>query len=144
MLKSLASSSHQRQKSLNNNDLKIQRELDTVYIDSSGTRHLKYMKALCAEAQIQTCRDRKLQIEKRIMDIVELIMQVLKSENWGVFYKNQPIQPLEMQDGNSLYKVNQVDESSIEEVLQQTLTKGTSWQESSQTDSNQNKNSKTG
>ena len=102
------------------------------------------MKALCAEAQIQECRDRKLQIEKRIMDIVELIMQVLKSENWGVFYKNQPIQPLEMQDGNSLYKVNQVDESSIEEVLQQTLTKGTSWQESSQTDSNQNKNSETG
>ena len=126
-----------------NNDLKIQRELDTVYIDSGGTRHLKYEKALCAEAQIQAGRDRKLQQKQRIMDITELIMKVLKDENWGVYYKNQPIQPLEMQDGNALYKVNQVDESDVETVIEKALTKGQPW-ESSQTDSNQNKNSTTG
>ena len=97
------------------------------------------MKALCAEAQIQTVRERKLQQKQRIMDIVELIMQVLKGENWGVYYRNQPIQPLEMQDGNALYKVNQVDESQIETAIDEALTK---W-ESSQTNSNQNNNSKT-
>ena len=139
------SSSWQKQKSLKkNNDLKIQRELDTVYIDSGGTKHLDYMKALCAEAQIESCRERKLQKKQRIMDIVELIMQVLKSENWGVFYKNQPIQPLEMQDGNALYKVNQVDECEIETAIEQALAKGNPWEESSQIDSNQNKNSTTG
>ena len=143
ILKTLTSSSHQRQKSLSKNDLKIKRELDTVYIDTGGTRHLDYMKALCAEAQINSCIERKLQKKQRIMDTVELIMQILKSENWGVFYKNQPIQPLEMQDGNALYKVNQVDECEIETAIEQALTKGESW-ESSQTDSNQNKNSTTG
>ena len=102
------------------------------------------MRALCSEAQIQTCADHKLEQKQRIMDIVELIMQVLKSENWGVFYKNQPIQPLELQGGDSLYKVNQVDDGDVEEALQTTLTKGKSWQESSQTDSDQNKNSMTG
>ena len=102
------------------------------------------MEALCAEAQINSCRQRKLEQEKRIMDIVELIMQVLKSENWGVYYKNQPLHPLEMQDGNALYKVNQVDECEIETALTHTLTKGKSWQESSQTDLNQNKTSTTG
>ena len=127
-----------------NNDLRIKKELDTVYIDSSGTRHLDYMKALCAESQIQLGRDRKLQQRQRIMDIVELIMQVLKSENWGVFYKNQPIQPLEMQDGNALYKVNQVDECDIETVITQALTEGKSCKESSQIISSQNKNSITG
>ena len=126
-----------------NNDLKIQRELDTVYIDSSGTKHLDYMKALCAEAQIESCRQRKLEKKQRIMNTVELIMQVLKSENWGVFYRNQPIQPLEMQDGNALYKVNQVDECEIEKVIETALTKDEPW-ESSQTNSNQNKNSTTG
>ena len=128
---------------MNDNDLKIKRELDTVYIDSSGRKHLDYMKALCAESQITQCRERKLQKKQRIMDIVELIMQILKSENWGVFYKNQPIQPLEMQDGNALYKVNQVDECDVEAAIEAALTKGKSW-ESSQTDSNQNKNSITG
>ena len=129
---------------MNSNDPKIKRELDTVYIDSSGRKHLDYMKALCAEAQISMARERKLQQKQRIMDIVELIMQVLKSENWGVFYKNQPIQPLEMQDGNALYKVNQVDESEIERIIQEALTKGKAWEESSQIDSSQNKNSTTG
>ena len=126
-----------------NSDLKLKSELDTIYIDSSGKRYLKEIDALCAEAQIQLSRDRKLQIKKRIMDIIELLMQVLKSENWGVYYKNQPIQPLEMQDGNSLYKVNQVDECDIETAIEQTLTKDESW-ESSQTDSSQNNSSMNG
>ena len=125
-----------------NNDLKIRKELDTVYIDSGGTRHLDYMKALCAETQIQSGRDRKLQQKQRIMDIVELIMKVLKNENWGVYYKNQPIQPLEMQDGNALYKVNQVDECDIETAVFHASTKGTPWEESSR--KSQNKNSETG
>ena len=129
---------------MNNNDLKIKKELDTVYIDSSGTRYLDYIRAMCAETQINAVRDRKLQQKQRIMDIVELIMQALKSENWGVFYRNQPIQPLELQDGNALYKVNQVDESEIERIIQEALTKGKPWEESSQIDSSQNKNSTTG
>ena len=98
------------------------------------------MEAQCAEAQIQMCIERKLQKKQMIMDTVELIMQVLKSENWGVYYKNQPMQPLEMQDGDALYKVNQVDESEIEAVIEQALTK---W-DTSQINSNQNKNSTTG
>ena len=102
------------------------------------------MKALCAEAQIDMCRQRKLEERQRIMDIVELLMQVLKSENWGVYYKNQPIQPLEMQDGNSLYKVNQVDECDVETAIDQALTKGTPCKEASQTNSSQNKTSTTG
>ena len=130
---------------LKNNDLKqkIQKELDVVYVDSGGTRHLDFMKALCAEAQIQTCKDRKLQIKKRIMDIVELIMQVLKNENWGVYYKNLPMQHLELQDGNSFYQINRVDESDVEQRIEDALTKGKDW-EHSRTDSNQNKNSMTG
>ena len=127
----------------NNNDLKLKKELETVYIDSSGKKYLDYMEALCAETQIQMCREVKLKQKQRIMDIVELIMQVLKSENWGVFYKNQPIQPLEMQDGNALYKVNQVDEIEIETAIEKALTKDKPW-ESSQINSNQNKNSTTG
>ena len=123
-----------------NSDLKLKKELETVYIDSSGKKYLNYMDALCAESQIQVCIGRKLKQKQRIMDIVELIMQVLKSENWGVFYKNQPMRNLETQDGGTLYEVNQVDECEIETAIHETLTK---WQ-SSQIDSNQNKSSTTG
>jgi len=128
---------------LNDNKLKIKSELDTVYIDSGGGKHLTYSKALCAEAQVQTAKEFKLKKSETIMDTIELIMKVLKSENWGVYYKNQPMQPLEMQDGNSLYKVNQVDEVDIEEAIEKALTGEKPW-ESSQTNTNQNNNSKNG
>jgi hypothetical protein len=123
-----------------NSDLKLKKELETVYIDSSGKKHLNYMDALCAESQIQMCLERKLKQNQRIMDITELIMRVLKNENWGMFYKNQPMRNLETQDGGTLYEVNQVDECEIETIIHQTLTK---WQ-SSQINSNQNKSSTTG
>ena len=123
-----------------NSDLKLKKELETVYIDSSGKKYLNYMDALCAESQIQVCIERKLKQKQRIMDIVELIMQVLKSENWGMFYKNQPMRNLETQDGGTLYEVNQVDECEIETIIHGTLTK---WS-ASQIDSNQNKSSTTG
>ena len=77
------------------------------------------------------------------MNIVELIMNVLKSENWGVYYKNQPMQPLEMQDGNALYKVNQVDDVDIEQTIINKLTQGKSW-DHSQTNLNQKNSSETG
>ena len=99
------------------------------------------MEARCAESQILKCKERKLKQEQRIMETAELIMQVLKSKNWGVYYKSQPMQPLETQDGTSLYKVNQVDECEIERVITEALT----W-ETQETNpiSNQSKNSTTG
>ena len=98
------------------------------------------MDALCAESQIQVCIGRKLKQKQRIMDIAELVMKVLKNENWGMFYKNQPMRNLETQDGGTLYEVNQVDECEIETVIHNTLTKWTA----SQIDSNQDKSSTTG
>ncbi len=97
------------------------------------------MKALCAESQIATCREREQQQKQRIMNIVELIMRVLEDENWGVYYRNKPLQSLEVKDGSSLYQVNQVDEDQIETVIEKALA----W-EHSQKNSNQNKNSMTG
>ena len=99
------------------------------------------MEALCAETQILMCRERKLQQKKRIMDTTELIMKTLKSENWGVFYKNQPIRTLTTQEGGTLYEINQVDECEIEKVITEVST----W-DSNETNpiSNQNKNSTTG
>jgi NAD kinase len=99
------------------------------------------MEALCAETQISMCSERKLQKKQRIMEITELIIRIFKSKNWGVYYKSQPMQKLETKDGSALYGINKVDELEIETEIEKALT----W-ESSQTESNmnQNKNSKTG
>ena len=121
----------------------IKYELDTVFVTTDGRKFLKYMDAIYAESELQSGIEIKNKREEKKMDIIQLVMQVLKSENWGVFYKNQPIQPLELQDGDSLYKVNQVDDSEIEERFNEALTKGETWKHL-QINSTQRKNSETG
>ena len=117
---------------------KIRSELDTVYITSDGRKFLKYLDALYSQSEIDKGVEIKLSKQARIMDIVKIVMDVLKHENWGVYYKNQPMQPLEMQDGNPLYKINLVDDEDIERALINTLTKGESWKHS-ETNLNQKK-----
>lgn len=108
------------------------------------------MDALYAESELQAGIKNKLSKEEKIMDTVKLMMRILKSQNWGVYYRNQPIQPLETQDGSALYKVNQVDDSELEKVITQLLTEDKpctqafQTQEYSQTDLSPKKNSETG
>jgi hypothetical protein len=128
---------------LKKSNLKIVEELDTVYIISDGRKFLKYVDALYWEGELQSGIERKIAENKKTMDVIEKIIKVLRTENWGIYYKNQPMKHLEMQDGDSLYQVNQVDEVDFEEAISKALTKGESW-ESSQTNSDQNKNSMNG
>ena len=123
---------------MNNISHKIRSELDTVYITSDGRKFLKYLDALYSQSEIDKGIEIKLSKQARVMDIVKIVMDVLKHENWGVYYKNQPMQPLEMQDGNPLYKINLVDDDDIERALINTLTKGESWKHS-ETNLNQKK-----
>ena len=96
---------------------KVKSELDFVYITSAGTRYLKEMDALCAEAAIQTIRKSKHQKQERTMDYTEIILKALGDMNWGVYYKSEPMHTLNMQDGAALYKVNEVDEDEVERVI---------------------------
>ena len=128
---------------MNTIDWKIRKELETVFVTSDGRKFLKYIDALYSQSEIENGIEIKLSKQKKVMNIVELIMDVLKSENWGVYYKNQPMQTLEMQDGDPLYKINQVDDEDVEQAIENKLTEGKSW-DHSQTNIEQKKNSETG
>ena len=95
----------------------IKRELETVYITTSGDRFLKEMDALCAQSQIQQAKESKEKRRKRIMNMVDILISVLKENNWGVFYKTEPMQTLTLQDDSPLLRINEVDNESIETAV---------------------------
>lgn len=110
----------------------VKSELETVYITSEGDKYLKEMDALVAEAQIQKAKESKEKRRQNIMGIMELLLKALEGENWGVYYKNEPIRSLNTQDGNRLYEINTVCLDEIERVLLEKLKeniehKGESW-----------------
>ena len=98
-------------------EIKVKAELETVYITSSGTKYLKEMDAICAEAQIQMARESREKRRKIIMSMVDILIRVLKENNWGVFYKTEPMQTLTLQDDSPLLRINEVDDESIEDAV---------------------------
>jgi len=95
----------------------IRTELETIYITSSGDKYLKEMDAICAEAQIQQTKESKTRRKERLMGKIEAILKVLLEENWGVYYKNNPMRSLTTQEGGTLYEINTVDLEEVERVL---------------------------
>ena len=95
----------------------VKKELETVYITSSGNKYLKEMDAICAEEQIQQAKKSQQKRREKIMGIVGLVVKILEEENWGFYYKNEPIRSLNTQDGGTLYEVNRVDLDEVERVL---------------------------
>jgi hypothetical protein len=98
-------------------EIKVKAELETVYITSSGTKYLEEMDAICAEAQIQMARESREKRRKIIMSMVDILIRVLKENNWGVFYKTEPMQTLTLQDDSPLLRINEVDDESIEDAV---------------------------
>ena len=51
------------------------------------------------------------------MSMVDILINVLKENNWGVFYKSEPMQTLTLQDDSPLLRINEVDDESIEDAV---------------------------
>lgn len=110
-------------KSHNPYEAKVRQELETVYITSSGSKYLKKMDALCAESQIQQARESREKRRKIIMDMVDILIKVLRENNWGVFYKSEPMQTLTLQDDAPLLRINEVDDESVETAVLSVIEK---------------------
>ena len=75
------------------------------------------MDALSAESQIQQARQSKQRRKDRMTKLVDILFDVLKQNNWGVFYKAEPMQSLNLKDGAPLLKSNEVDEDLVEQAI---------------------------
>ena len=95
----------------------VKKELETIYITSSGSKYLKEMDAICAEAQVQQAKESKERRKEKLMGKIEAILEVLMEENWGIYFKNNPMRSLATQEGGTLYEINAVDIDEVERVL---------------------------
>ena len=57
------------------------------------------------------------------MDMVDILVNVLKENNWGVFYKSEPMQTLTLQDDAPLLRINEVDDESLETAVLSVIQK---------------------
>ena len=57
-------------------------------------------------------------------DIANMVLEVLKKNRWGIYFKSEPMQTLPVKDSlSTLYKVNEVDVDEFEQAIKMQIDK---------------------
>ena len=99
----------------------IKTELTTIYLTSDKKQYLNEYEALIHESALEENRKMNRRWEEMKTNIAELVCEVLKKKQWGIFFKNEPVQSLPVQDSTTLYKVNEVKEDELVCAIKETI-----------------------
>ena len=111
-----------------------------MYLTSDSKKHLNQYKALIHELELEENREKDRRWETMKTNIAELVCEVLKSKQWGIFFKNEPMQTLPVQGDSTLYKVNEVKEEELVCAIKSAVEERVSEWQNHQTGQNQNDN----
>jgi molybdopterin converting factor small subunit len=118
----------------------IKTELGTVFLTTDNKRHLNEYTALMHESCLEDKREQDRRCETMKTNIAELICEVLKNKKWGIFFKNEPMQSLPIQDNTTMFKVNEVKEDELVDAIKQAVAERVNEWQNHQTGQNQNDN----
>tara|TARA_R100000781_G_C4063618_1_gene121938 strand:- start:447 stop:911 length:465 start_codon:yes stop_codon:yes gene_type:complete len=118
----------------------IKTELTTIYLTSDKTQYLNEYQALIHESGLEEKREQDRRWEAMKTDIAELICEVLKNKKWGIFFKNEPMQSLPIQDNTTMFKVNEVKEDELVNAIKEAVEERVNEWQNHQTGQNQNDN----
>ena len=57
-----------------------------------------------------------------IMKVYEMLSRVLSKNEWGIFFKGEPMESLSTQDGVKMYKVNEVALDRLYDAVEKETT----------------------
>jgi hypothetical protein len=88
---------------------KLKTELVQVYLTSDDKTFLSREEALIRELELFKDKENKDKENKMNNDIYNLIAKILAKNDWGLYFKGEPLQSLPIQDGCKMFKVNDVN-----------------------------------
>ncbi len=118
----------------------IKTELVTIYLTSDRKQFLNEYEALIHECELEENRKKDRRWETMKSNIAELVCEVLKNKKWGIFFKNEPMQSLPVQDSTTIFKVNEVREDELISAIKDAVEERVSEWQNHQTGQSQNDN----
>jgi hypothetical protein len=92
-----------------------------VYLTSDGKQFFDEYLAVIHESSLDEQRETDRRWDNMKTKIAEIVCQILKEKQWGIFFKNEPMQPLPVQDNTSLYKINEVKDDELVDAIRQAM-----------------------
>ena len=108
----------------------LKTELTTTYLTNDGCRFFNEYEAVIYEYSLQQDKAKERRWIEMKTKIAELVCDVIKEKQWGIFFKHEPMKALPVQDNTSLYKINEVNNDELMDAVMQALEERMSgWQE---------------
>jgi len=102
----------------------IKTELAIVKITTDNRKFLTEGEALIHEVVLQEKRNKNRSWEEMKQELVNIVLEVLKKNRWGIYFQNEPMQSLPMKDSlSTLYKVNEVSTDEFDEAIKMQFDK---------------------
>ena len=95
----------------------LKTELEHVYVTSDNKKFLDREIALIHELEIVENKDNKIKEDEMDININNLFLKLLANNDWGLYFKKEPLQSLPVQDGHKMYKINEVGIDSLHEAV---------------------------
>ena len=107
----------------------LKTEIAIIYLTSDGKSFLNEYLAIIHESSLEDKRKTDRRWEEMKTKIAELVCQIIKEKQWGIFFRNEPIQALPVQDNTALYKINEVRDDELLDAIRDAIDERTNeWQ----------------
>ena len=95
----------------------LKTELRAVFLTSDKKTFLNQNQALAHEEVLDKQKEEDRRREMMKEKIAEIVCQIIEEKQWGLFFKNEPIQALPIQDDTKLYKINEVKRDELVDAI---------------------------
>ena len=105
---------------MSNSELKklIKTELRIIRLTPDNKKFLNEYEAIIHESELEEKRKQQRSWEEMKQNIADMVLEVLKKNRWGIYFINEPMQKLPVQDSlSTLYKVNEVNIDEFEQAI---------------------------
>ena len=107
----------------------LKTEIARVYLTSDGKQFFNEDLAAIHESSLDEQREKNRRWNQMKTKIAEIVYEILKEKQWGIFFKNEPMQSLPVQDNTALYKINEVKKDELVDAIEQAIEERmTEWQ----------------
>jgi hypothetical protein len=109
---------------LKNLEEKLKSEIESIWLTSDEKKFIEKEEALVHEYEIQKENKDK---DKKVMEIYDIIVKILSSNDWGLYFKGDPIVSLPVNQGEKVFKVNDVTLEELHNSLNANMNQGSEW-----------------
>jgi len=89
-----------------------------MYLTSDGKKFFDENEAIMHESTLDKLRIKERRWDKMKTKIAEIVCNIIKEKQWGIFFKNEPMQYLPVQDNTPMYKINEVKDDELIDAIE--------------------------